>query len=99
MPAGAIVMGHHHKGDCTNVLVKGSLQVYVNGDIQTLTAPLTFTSGPGRKIARILDDVIWLNVFATEETDIDKLEADLIDKSAAFIEHEAMKALTGEVRK
>lgn len=98
MPAGTIVMGHHHKKETMNVLLKGSLMVWVDGKLVTMTAPETFVSQPGRKMAYIIDDVIWQNVYATDETDLDKLEDAIIDKSRAFIEHEELKALKNEVK-
>jgi hypothetical protein len=34
-----------------------------------------------------MEDSVWQNVYATEERDIEKLEADLLDKSNAWLEH------------
>jgi hypothetical protein len=52
-----------------------------------LVAPAVIKSNPGRKLAFILEDTIWQNVYATEERDIEKLEATLLDKSDAWLEH------------
>lgn len=97
MPAGALVVGHHHKRPCLNNLTKGSMRVIVDGEVKTITAPMTFATGPGRKIAYIIEDVVFQNIFATDETDIDRLESLIIDKSAAFIEHEAAQVLIEEM--
>jgi hypothetical protein len=35
---------------------------------------MTFIGKPGRKVAYILETVVFQNVYATEETDIEKLE-------------------------
>jgi len=81
-PAKSFVLGHSHKQSTLNTLVKGSL-IIVNddGSHTKLTAPYTFVSKPGRKAAYIVDDVVFHNIFATEETDIDKLEEMFADKS------------------
>lgn len=97
MPAGSLVIGHAHKGPCLNVLVKGSMRVITpEGQPRTITAPLIFTSGPGRKAAYVIEDVVFQNIHATDETDLDKLEDLLIDKSAAWIAHHEIAALTAE---
>lgn len=52
------------------------------GDTTVLTAPMTFESDAGgRKIAYILEEVIWCNVHVTDVTDLDELEELLIDKN------------------
>ena len=86
MPAGVLVMGHHHKGPCMNVLVQGSMLIIdPEGEPRQIDAPLTFTTGPGRKVAYMLSDVVFQNIFATEETDVDVLEELLIEKSDAWL--------------
>ena len=85
MPQGALVMGHHHKGPCMNVLVKGSMLIIdPEGEPRQIDAPLIFSTGPGRKVAYMLSDVVFQNIFATEETDIDVLEETLIEKSETW---------------
>lgn len=85
MPAGALVMGHHHKGPCMNVLVQGSMLIIdPGGEPRQIDAPLTFTTGPGRKVAFMLSDVVFQNIFATDETDVDVLEEMLIEKSETW---------------
>lgn len=76
MPKGAFVLGHHHNFDTMNIMIKGKIQVILgDGTITEFTAPQTFVSPPGRKAAYIVEETIWQNVFATDETDIEKLEA------------------------
>jgi hypothetical protein len=90
IPAGALAVGHHQNFDHMNVLLKGRLTV-VNDDGSTseLAAPMMFVGRPGRKIGYIHEDVVWLNIYATDETDIEKLEATLVTKSQAVLEHQA----------
>ena len=63
-----------------------------DGTRRELAAPQTFVSGPGRKIAYIHETVRWQNIYATPETDVDALETLLFDKSAAFVESQALLA-------
>ena len=88
MPAGSLILGHRHKHKHTNILVSGRLK-FLNegGEVVELTAPAVITSNPGRKLAFILEDTVWQNVYATEERDIEKLESNLLDKSAAWAEY------------
>ena len=84
MPAGSIVVGHYHRQSSLNVMLKGRMVLLVDGQITVIDAPYMTISGPGRKAAYVLDDVVWQNIWATEETDIDKLEDMFVDKHAAI---------------
>lgn len=88
MLAGSLILGHRHRNAHTNILVQGRLK-FLNegGEVVELVAPAVLTSNPGRKLAYIIEDTIWQNVYATEEKDIEKLEAALLDKSNAWLEH------------
>jgi hypothetical protein len=85
IPAGTLVVGHWHKTEHLNVLLKGSgIILLENGTPYKVTAPFTMISKPGRKIAYVLEDAVWQNIHATDERDIDKLEAMLIDVEAEW---------------
>lgn len=87
MPAGAYVIGHHHKTEHLNIMLTGRLTILNDdGTKIELEAPQTFIAPAGRKIAYIHEDVVWQNVFATEERDIETLEAMFLDKSDAWLE-------------
>lgn len=91
LPAGAYIIGHAHKDAHLNVMLEGRLTIIKeDGSRRELTAPQTFVSGPGRKIAYIHETVRWQNIYATPETDVDKLETLLFDKSAVFTESQAL---------
>lgn len=99
MPKGLVVIGHKHREDTVNILLKGSLALIENGELVCRKAPYTYVSPAGhRKAAYILEDVIWQNVHPSHETDLDKLEARFIEKSAALQTFETIiaerKALT-----
>lgn len=92
LPTGACVIGHRHKSAHYNVMLSGRLTLIdPDGDHRELTAPYSFTSGPGRKIAYIHETVVWQNVYATGETDVQVLEDTLLDKSDAWRDAEVQR--------
>lgn len=92
MPAGATVVGHYHKTEHLNVMLKGRMiLISPDGAKSELSAPAMYTAPQGRKSAYILEDVVWQNIFPTEETDIDVLEDIFLDKSAAFLHNQESK--------
>ena len=84
MPAGTIVMGHPHRNPCLNVMIKGKMAVLIDDEVKVIEGPTTFVSPAGRKLAYIIEDVTIQNVFATDETDIDKLEELIVDKTRSW---------------
>lgn len=57
-----------------------------DGELHTVQAPFCYVSPPGRKVGTALEDLVWQNIFATEETNIERLEEMLFDKSPAYLE-------------
>jgi quercetin dioxygenase-like cupin family protein len=84
LPAGTYVMGHAHKDEHMNIMLKGKMAVIVNGEAKVIEGPYIFTGQPGRKFAYIIEDTVFVNAYATEETDIEKLEEMYVDKSDAW---------------
>lgn len=89
MPAGAYVMGHAHKCENMNVMIKGKMAVCVDGEAKVIEGPCIFTGGPGRKFAYIIEDTIFQNIYATTETDVDVLESMFVEKSDAWTDAQA----------
>ncbi len=80
VPAGHVIVGKIHKHETLNILLKGSALLACDGKIEKVSAPLTFVSGPGRQKAAIaLEDMTWMNVHATTETDLVKIEQEFIE--------------------
>lgn len=86
LPAGTYVMGHAHRGEHMNIMLKGKMAVIVNGEAKVIDGPYIFTGHPGRKLAYIIEDTVFLNAYATEETDVEKLEDMYVDKSRAWLD-------------
>jgi len=89
LPAGIYAIGHHHNHSHMNVMLTGRIKFF-GGDNEwvELEAPQTFVAPEGRKVAFVFEDTIWQNIYATEETDVEKIEADILTKSMTFQEHQ-----------
>ncbi len=98
MPAGALVIGHFQKFKQLNVFIKGKVMMFnTDGSTSIIEAPMTFMGNPGRKIGYIIEDVVWQNLFPTDETDVAKLEETYLLKSQTFEEFQRTKFLIDHV--
>ena len=86
LPAGTYVMGHAHKSEHLNVMLKGKMAVIVDGEAKVIEGPCIFTGQAGRKFAYIIEDTVFQNIYATTETDLDVIEDMFIDKSEAWLD-------------
>lgn len=95
LPAGTLAIGHAQRFDHLNIMLTGAVaMVGDDGQTKVLRAPMIFVGKPGRKLGYVLETCIWQNVYATDERDIDKLEATFLDKSDTWQAHaEAAKQL------
>ncbi len=94
MPAGTFVIGHQHNTEHFNIVISGRASVMIEGKVHQIVAPSIFKSGSDvRKVLFIHEDMRWLTVHPTDETDLDRLEEILITKSPSFLLHEEMKNL------
>jgi hypothetical protein len=81
MPAGSIIIGKPHKVAHMCVMLQGKMiLVAEDGSKKEVKAPLTFVGSPGRKVAYILETTVFQNIYATDETDIEKLENMFIEQ-------------------
>ena len=95
IPADTFSIGHYQNTTHLNHMVKGRV-IMLNDDGTTseLVAPIIYTSKPGRKIGYIVEDMVWLNIYPTNETDIDILENTYLTKSNTWeADNESKKAL------
>lgn len=80
LPKGLVVVGKIHKHAHVNVISQGHVRVFTEqeGTLE-LRAPLTFISSPGTKrVVEVLEDTVWTTVHATESTDPDEIEREVI---------------------
>ncbi len=81
-PKGSLILGHRHKGESTNILLKGSIVIISEDKSRTeLSAPFIYISPPGRKLGLTLTDVVWVNIVATNETDVGEIEKEFFEKT------------------
>ena len=91
IPAGTFAIGHHQKYEHVNIILKGQVTMLnENGTTSELQAPFFYIGKPGRKMGYIHEDIVWQNIYATDERDIEKLEAHYLDKSEYWIDNKIL---------
>lgn len=95
IPKGAVIVGKIHRHAHLNFLMKGEISVLTEHGVRRLTAPAVITSASGIKRAGFAhEDTVWVTVHATEETDLETIEAQMICKTFEEFErlvHENVK--------
>jgi hypothetical protein len=82
--ADTLVLGKEHRGPCMNIMLTGKcVLIDSDGSTRELSAPQMFVSPAGRKLAYVVEDMTWVNIWATDQTDIDALERDLFVETQA----------------
>ena len=80
--ADTCVVGKIHRHEHINVLSQGKCVVVTEDGRETLEAPKTWISKPGIKRAvYAITDVVWTTVHPTKETELDKIEDEVIAPS------------------
>ena len=83
MPKGDIVIGEKHKEETINILIRGELKVWVNGEVIHLKAPYMVKSKANtRKIAYIIEDTGWTSIHRVTSTNLDDIEDEVIIKTS-----------------
>lgn len=87
IPKGTVIVGKVHRAECINICPMGDIDIVTEAGDMRVTAPFNAVSAPGtQKIGFAREDTIWINVFHTDETDIDTLERELAYSDAeAFV--------------
>uniref|UniRef100_A0A6M3IH16 Uncharacterized protein n=1 Tax=viral metagenome TaxID=1070528 RepID=A0A6M3IH16_9ZZZZ len=81
IPKGTLIMGKRHRHETCNILMKGTMSVFVgeNEPLNVISGPLIFTSPPlSKKLAYTHEDCVFINIHPTNETDVDKIEQEFI---------------------
>lgn len=94
IPAGTLLTGEIHRTEHMNILSAGTITVWTEDGMRTLSAPFTLVSQPGTKrVGYAHTDVVWTTVHGTHERDLDRLRAELIETDQlAYIEPLALEA-------
>jgi hypothetical protein len=94
IPAGVMLTGKIHKTRHMNVLSAGEITVWTEDGMQRLSAPFSFESQPGTKrIGYAHTDCVWTTYHFTFETDLDAIEAEVIEPSDNLLGVQDMKVL------
>lgn len=79
MPQGSLVVGKTHRFDHLSVLSLGHVLVRIEEEIVGVRAPYTYNCPAGiKRVLLALEDSLWTTFHCTEETDIQKLEEELV---------------------
>jgi RimJ/RimL family protein N-acetyltransferase/quercetin dioxygenase-like cupin family protein len=99
VPAGIVLVSKIHRFTYAFFLLKGEFETLEEGGIKRVSAPSYFVMTAGEKhTALILRDVVAVTVHAAEETDLGKIEDELIIKTFNVKEYRELtkKVIAGE---
>jgi hypothetical protein len=92
VPAGILLVGRSHRSAHGCMLIKGALRFFnADGSRTEVHAQTEFEGGPGRKVAEVLEDMIFVNTWTTDETDVETLEAQIFTDPAPPDTREMLK--------
>lgn len=82
IPKGSIIVGKIHRKPCMNIVAMGDITVLTETGCLRVQAGYTVHSPAGTmKIGYAHEDTMFINVFSTDETDIEKIEAEIACES------------------
>lgn len=95
IPKDSVLVGKIHLKECVNIVAKGDISVLTETGMGRFKAGHVAVSGPGiQKVGYAHEDTVFINVFRTELTDIDKIEAEIA--TTEYAEELAMTNQTSE---
>lgn len=75
IPKGSLLIGKIHKLPCLNIVSKGDISVITESGSARVKAGHTVASPAGlQKMGYAHEDTVFVNVFRTDETDLEKIE-------------------------
>jgi hypothetical protein len=82
IPKETLIVGKIHKHSHLNMLMKGTVSVLTEEGPRVFKAPMTMVSPAGTKrVVFAHEDTVWVTVHLTNETDLEKIEEEIIAKS------------------
>jgi quercetin dioxygenase-like cupin family protein len=79
IPAGTVAVGKIHRHQHISIVAMGDVTVATESGLVRVQAPYMVVAPPGTKRAVYAHtDTLWTTFHASEETDLEKLEAELI---------------------
>lgn len=87
IPKGSELTGKIHKTEHLNIVAAGKIRVVSEEGAREVTAPDIFVSMPGIKRAgHALENTVWITIHVTDETDLEKIEDEVIARDYSEIE-------------
>jgi len=94
IPQGMLLIGKIHKHSHPVFIMKGDITVVSEEGVRRIKAPAYLISKEGiKRVGYAHEDTVWVNIHATRETDIEKIEEEIILKSYDEIDMEVRKCL------
>lgn len=93
IPAGTLLTGKVHRTEHLNILSAGEITVWTEDGMKRVSAPFTIVSRPGTKrVGFAHTDCVWTTIHRSDETDLEALEAELVEPDVAipYIEPEKL---------
>jgi hypothetical protein len=88
MPKGTMIISKIHKKTHPYFVLIGKVSVLTEKEVVTIQAPFSGVTKAGTKrILYIHEDTTWITIHATNETDLDIIENEIIAKSFEEIEN------------
>ncbi len=82
IPKDTVAIGKIHKYECLNIISMGDITVLTETGAERLKSPHGWVSPSGTKrLVYAHEDTVWTTVHASNETDLVKLEEELILKN------------------
>jgi hypothetical protein len=99
-PADTLIIGKVHRKEHMYIVASGEVTIVGNGYKERIIGPRVIVSHPGTKRAVYSHtEATCMTVHRTDETDLDKIEAELIepDETACFDAHNLLKSDINQV--
>jgi len=97
---GMVVVTKLHKTTHPFFVLKGDVSILTEKGVERIKAPCSgITQAGTKRIGYFHEDTVWITVHATEETDLEKIEEEVIAKTYDELPEEVKKTLridTGE---
>jgi hypothetical protein len=91
---GTLLVGKIHLKECVNIVAKGDISILTEGGSGRFQAGHVAVSAPGiQKLGYAHEDTVFINVFRTDETDIDKIEAEIASEEFTALAAEKKETL------
>lgn len=92
---GTFLIGKIHRKECVNIVAQGDISVLTESGSMRVKAGYTVVSPAGiQKVGYAHEDTIFINVFLTNETDIEKIENEVACESYEALDNLLTEGVT-----